>query len=150
MKVRKYTGKNKKIPEAWRYIVGIWCLAAVCFLAGCARTVEDGKKEKTEYEVCEEKNLPHELKALIKEKEKKAGTFTYKNSSYLYVIICYGTKPYSGYSIRVEECCHTEKALYIRTRLIGPKAGEPVVRIKTFPWIVLRCPRMEVLCIIDS
>ena len=82
------------------------------------------------------------------EKE-KPGTFTWKNSMYTYLVVCYGRQKYSGYSIRVEECTMRKESLYLRTQLIGPSAGEPVTETETFPWIVVRCDQTEAICIIE-
>lgn len=150
MKGKGHTKQGKKFsqPACAALILGL-CIMSLC-VSGCGRKLEKGEKVKTDYVICEEQHIPDELKKIIKEKEKKPGTFLYKNSTYLYVVICYGTKPCSGFSIQVEECCHTKETLYVRTRLVGPSPAEPSLETETRPRIVLRCPRMDVLCIIDS
>lgn len=131
----------------------IFCFffSALLLLAGCGRSINlEENKEKVEYVICKESNLPAHLKDLLEEKKKKSGTFTYSNSMYTYLVVCYGPQPYSGYSVRIEECCRTSEALYLRTQLIGPSSSEPVVETETFPFLVIRCKKENVLCIIDS
>lgn len=127
------------------------CLFVVIFSVGCGRIINPGaNKEKVEYVICKESNLPEQLQELMKEKKKKSCTFTFSNSMYTYLVVCYGSRPYSGYSVRIEECSRTPEALYLRTQLIGPSAREPVVETETFPCLVLRCEKVDILCIIDS
>ena len=40
--------------------------------------------------------------------------------------------------------------LYLETQLIGPAAGEEVVETLTYPFLVVRCGRTELLCRIES
>ena len=84
------------------------------------------------------------------ERKKKPGTFAYKNSKYTYLVVCYGEKSYSGYSVRVEQCWKDKEQLYLETQLIGPAAGEEVVETLTYPFLVVRCGRTELLCRIES
>ena len=131
--------------------MAVYCLFLVIFSVGCGRTIHFGPdKEKVEYVICKESNLPAQLQELLEEKKKKSCTFTFTNSMYTYLVVCYGSRPYSGYSVRIEECSKTPEALYLRTQLIGPSAREPVVETETFPFLVLRCEKVDVLCIIDS
>lgn len=128
-----------------------YCLFVVIFFVGCNRTINLGAdKEKVEYVICKESNLPSQMRELLEEKKKQPCTFTFSNSMYTYLAVCYGSRPYSGYSVKIEECSRTSGALYLRTQLIGPSAREPVVETETFPCLVLRCEKMDILCIIDS
>ncbi|MCD8019925.1 MAG: protease complex subunit PrcB family protein [Clostridiales bacterium] len=120
-------------------------------LCGCLTNLDsEADKEPVEYVICKDSNCPGQLQDLLEEKKKTAGTFIYKNSMYMYLVVCYGSKPYSGYSIRVEECSRSEDTLYLRTQLLGPELGEKVVETETFPCIVIRCEKMDVLCKMDS
>lgn len=132
-----------------------------CYLTGCTNAVnidslhfgKFGKREKgqaVKYEICAEKNVPERLKNILEERKKKPGTFAYKNSRYTYLVVCYGEKSYSGYSVRVEECWKDKEQLYLETQLIGPAAGEEVVEVLTYPFLVVRCERTELLCRIES
>lgn len=144
------SGTRQKVPVRW---VVLLCLcAAVCLSAtGCVKNLNlSGKKEPVEYVICKETSLPEQLKTLLKEKKKKPVTFTYRNSMYIYLVVCYGKKDFSGYSVRIEECWRSGETLFLRTQLMGPDAGEDSMETETYPYIVVRCPQMDVFCVIDS
>lgn len=135
----------------FRYFLVILVLIFSGSCCGCVKKLNiHGKRQKVEYTICKDSNLPEQLKVLLEKKKKKAETFTYRNSMYLYLVVCYGQKKYSGYSVKVEECSQSEDTLFLRTQLIGPSAGEPVMETLNYPYIVLRCRQMDVFCVIDS
>lgn len=107
-------------------------------------------RQEVHYEICAQKNMPERLQKLLEQKKKNPGTFAYKNARYTYLVVCYGEKPYSGYSIRVEQCWKDKEQLYLETQLIGPAAGEEVIETMTCPFLVVRCERTELLCRIES
>ena len=88
--------------------------------------------------------MPHRLQKIIEDRKNRPGTFAYKNSKYTYLVVCYGEKPYSGYSIRIEECWKDKEQLYLKTQLIGPSAGEEIIETRTCPFLVVRCERTEI------
>lgn len=144
------------------FVIALLSIFLVCiYLTGCINTLNInsfhfgrlGKKEQgqaVKYEICTEKNMPERLQKILEKRKKKPGTFAYKNSRYTYLVVCYGEKPYSGYSVRVEECWKDEEQLYLETQLIGPAAGEEVIETLTYPFLVVRCGRTELLCRIES
>ncbi len=153
----KITAKTKKKRTGKTGMMIMWFLAigllgGIFFLVCVERKELSNQKdrENVEYVICEDSHLPEQLKKLLKEKEKKPGTFTYRNSLYLYLVVCYGEKPYSGYSIKVEDCHRTKDVLYLRTQLLGPAKGESITKTPTCPRLVLRCRKIKALCIIDS
>ena len=134
-------------------IAVILCMTAVLCLAawGCVRTLNlNGQKKNVEYVICKDSNLPDQLKTLLEEKKKNPGTFTYRNSRYIYLVVCYGKRAYSGYSVKIEECWRSEETLFLRTQLMGPAAGEDIVETDTYPYIVVRCQQMYVFCLIED
>ncbi len=158
-----YRDVERKIHQIARKIAGIlflMCVVCIC-INGCTGALSiDGfhfgklggrkKGQEVKYEICAEKNIPERLQKILEERKKKPGTFAYKNSRYTYLVVCYGEKSYSGYSIRVEECWKDKEQLYLETQLIGPEAGEEVVETLTYPFLVIRCRRTELLCRIQS
>lgn len=125
-------------------------LMLLCFCGGCQKIEGEEKRQEIKYTVCPEGHLPKALQKTLENRKKTAGTFSYKNSMYTYLVVCYGPQKYSGYSIQVEECKKGEKTLYLRTQLIGPSAGDPVVETETYPWIVVRCEKTDAVCVIES
>ena len=144
MNLAKYSLDNTKV---------IYFFLAVLLIGGVFSFGKLGKKEQgqaVKYEICSGKNMPERLQKIIEERKKKPGTFAYKNSKYTYLVVCYGEKSYSGYSVRVEQCWKDKEQLYLETQLIGPAAGEEVVETLTYPFLVVRCGRTELLCRIES
>lgn len=134
-------------------LFAVICLfVAICLSAtGCVKNLNfNEKKEAVEYVICKDSSLPGQLQTLLEEKKQKPGTFTYRNSMYIYLVVCYGKKDFSGYSVRIEECWRSGETLFLRTQLMGPAAGEDSVETETYPYIVVRCPQMDVFCVIDS
>lgn len=158
--IKNKSTKNQKIISR---IVLLWLFVSCICTTGCASHFNHlnidgfhldklGKKEQgqqVKYEICTGKNIPGRLQKILEERKKKPGTFAYKNSKYTYLVVCYGEKPYSGYSVCVEECWKDKKQLYLETQLIGPAAGEEVVETLTYPFLVVRCGRTELLCRIE-
>ena len=91
-----------------------------------------------------------DCRRLLKREKRNREHLAYKNSKYTYLVVCYGEKSYSGYSVRVEQCWKDKEQLYLETQLIGPAAGEEVVETLTYPFLVVRCGRTELLCRIES
>ena len=148
-KSKKRTGRRK--------ILFLLTLAVIlpggilCFAGGEMKELGNQKtRENVDYVICKESHLPEQLKNLLKEKQKKPRTCTYRPSMAPYLVVCYGEKPYSGYSIKEEDCHRTKDVLYLRTQLMGPAKGEKITETRTYPHIVLRCRQTKVLCIIDS
>lgn len=96
-------------------------VALLGFLAGCAQGVVKPEKIKDlEYTVQKEGELPEELLAKIKEKQKEPFRMTYATDGYLYIAKGYGTQGTSGYSIRVTELYEAAEGIVVYTELIGP------------------------------
>lgn len=145
---KKYTG----LPD--RYFCLFVILSATLIVAemaaGCRRGLElDTPRQSLEYVICQQEQLPSELQKMIENRKKKACTFSFHDTKYTYLVVCYGPQEYTGYSIQVEECEKGDHVLYLRTQLIGPSAGEPAVRRENWPWMVVRCGKTEALCLIE-
>lgn len=139
----------------------IWIMISGIYITACtpifpqnnfhiSKLGNKNQGQEVSYEICEEKNMPHRLQKIIEDRKNRPGTFAYKNSKYTYLVVCYGEKPYSGYSIRIEECWKDKEQLYLKTQLIGPSAGEEIIETRTCPFLVVRCERTERLCRIES
>lgn len=119
-------------------------VALLGFLAGCAQGVVKPEKIKDlEYTVQKEGELPEELLAKIKEKQKDPFRMTYATDGYLYIAKGYGTQGTSGYSIRVTELYEAAEGVVIYTELIGPGKEEPVLQVETYPYIVVKLKDMS-------
>ena len=114
----------------------VLCLTA---LIGCA--AETGKPEKIkdlEYTVQKEGELPEELLSKIREKQKEPFRLTYVTDGYLYIAKGYGIQETSGYSIQITELYEAAEGVVFCTELIGPAKEEPVLKVETYPYIVVK------------
>ena len=138
-------------PVLYLLVLSLFLGAAVLAAGGCIRHLQmNGPKEKVEYDICKDSNLPAQLQTLLEEKKQEVCTFVYRNSMYIYLVVCYGRKEYSGCSVKIEECWKSEDTLFLRTQLMGPAAGEEVARTPTCPYLVVRCRQMDVFCVIEA
>ena len=109
------------------------------FFAGCGEKTEKPEKIKDlEYTVQEESQVPEELLAKMKEKQKEPFQMTYVTDGYLYIAKGYGTQNTSGYSIRVLELYEAAEGVVFSSELVGPAKDEPVLRVETYPYIVVK------------
>lgn len=109
------------------------------FLTGCAQGAEKPEKIKdVEYTVQKEGDLPEELLNKIREKQKEPFRMTYVTDGYLYIAKGYGTQETSGYSIRITDLYEAAEGVVLYTELIGPGKEEPVFKVETYPYIVVK------------
>lgn len=116
--------------------------------AGCGEKVNKPEKIKdVEYTVQEESQVPEELLAKMKEKQKEPFQMTYATDGYLYIAKGYGSQATSGYSIRVLELYEAAEGIVFFAELIGPGKEEPVLQVETYPYIVVKLqdPGLDVL-----
>lgn len=137
------------------YKKAVWMGTAAIFslsvLTGCQqKAIRKDRGQRVDYVLCQSGHMPGELEKMIEENKEEGGAFAYKNSMYTYLVVCYGMRESSGYSIRVEECRRTDGVLFLRTQLMGPEEGELAAKEKTFPYIVVRCKRTEDFCMIET
>ncbi|MBP3611487.1 MAG: protease complex subunit PrcB family protein [Lachnospiraceae bacterium] len=108
-------------------------------LSGCGEKVEKPEKIKDiEYTVQEESEVPEELLAKMKEKQKEPFQMTYETEGYVYIAKGYGTQSTSGYSIRVLELYESAEGIVFSSELLGPAKDEPVLQVETYPYIVIK------------
>lgn len=125
-------------------------LLAAVLLAGCGRRFPiHAERSEVSYEICSKEQLPGQLQTIIEKKKQKPSAFSFHDGGYTYLVVCYGEKEYGGYSVRVEECSRGSHILYMRTQLVGPAAGEKVIRKKSWPRLIVRCKKTGDLCLIE-
>ena len=111
--------------------------------AGCGEKVSKPEKIKdVEYTVQEESQVPEELLAKMKEKQKEPFQMTYETEGYMYIAKGFGTQPTSGYSIRVAELYEAAEGIVFLAELLGPAKDEPVLRVETYPMLVIKIPAL--------
>lgn len=116
-------------------------LSGMTFLSGCV--MQSSKPEKikdVEYTVQEESQVPEELLAKMKEKQKEPFQMTYVTDGYMYIAKGYGTQKTSGYSIRVTDLYEAAEGVAFSAELLGPAKDEPVLQVETYPYVVVKVP----------
>lgn len=125
----------------------IWILAVVWmtgFAAGCGVEKTDNRKlEDLSYTILEDKEVPQEFLAIIEERKEQIFKLTYTDEENLYIAVGYGVQQTGGYSISINECYHTQNAVYFDTTLIGPAKGEQVNEAKSYPYLVIKTKNLE-------
>lgn len=123
----------------------ILAAAAACLLlGGCSVTnMKSENKQGLDYTVVKEEDIPSEIKTLIEEKKKQEFQMTYESENYLYLIKGYGQQNTGGYSIQVEELSMSDKAITLKTNLIGPSKENSSVTEPSYPYIVIKIEYRE-------
>lgn len=125
----------------------IWILAVICMagsVAGCGVEKTDNRKlEDLSYAILEDKEVPQEFLAIIEERKEQIFKLTYLDEENLYIAVGYGVQQTGGYSISINECYHTQNAIYFDTTLIGPSKGEQVNEAKSYPYLVIKTKNLE-------
>lgn len=121
-------------------IVYLFVIIIICsFLCGCSvNKVQDETRENMDFTVIPRDEIPDELKSFIEEKKNEEFSMSYVIGESLYIVKGYGTVSTGGYSIRVDSLMQTTDEIFFHTTLIGPKASEPVNKMQTSPYIVVK------------
>ncbi len=108
-------------------------------LSGCGIKKDNGEKTKDlEYTVVERGGIPAELLSMIDKEKSKEFRLSANIGDYTYIVEGYGCQPTGGYSIRVDEVYETSESVFFHSTLMGPKAGEAVNKLATYPYIVVK------------
>lgn len=108
-------------------------------LSGCtSKKVEMDNRRNIEFTVVDKEQIPPELTSIITERRADEFSMTYSLEGYLYIAVGYGARETGGYSISVDELCETDTSIIIDTTLIGPKSDEPVNKMATYPYVVVK------------
>ena len=119
----------------------IFCffIAMVLLLSGCtSKRIDTENRQSLEFTVVDREQIPEELVSIINERKTEEFSMTYSLAGYLYIAVGYGAKDTGGYSISVDELSETDTSVIINTTLIGPKSGEPVNKMATYPFVVVK------------
>lgn len=112
----------------------------ICGLTvGCTgNKVKDSSRSDVEFTVVPRDDIPDELMKFIEEKKKEDFSMSYGIGESLYIVKGYGTVPTGGYSIVVDSVSETRDEIFFRSTLKGPEASEPVNKMQTYPYIVVK------------
>lgn len=117
---------------------------AMLVLTACSNgNKKEEKLRDIDFTVVPEKDIPEELMEIIDQSKEKVMRKTFSDKENLYIVVCYGAQPTTGYSITVKELYETKNVVNIRTWLIGPDKRENVSETITYPYIVLKIEYTE-------
>jgi len=130
-------------------------MRAVCFLflfflmifltVSCKKMREKEVPKAIKFEICEETELPNELKWMIDERKEKEFQLIYENSSYCYMAAGYGKQKREGYAVEIKDFYETEEKIVLDTILKSRNKQEKrnYEKKDVCPYIVIRCSRIE-------
>jgi hypothetical protein len=114
-------------------------ILSMVLLCGCSVQSDDNKKlNDLEFTVISQDEIPKELAAQIEEEKADEVKLTYSDNENLYIARGYGEQETGGYSISVDEVYETENAVFFKTSLIGPAAGEKTDNNASYPCVVIK------------
>lgn len=123
-----------------KLITSFTLLFFLLVFTSCGKETEE-EKEKLDFTICDEKQLPEELKELLEEKKQGVFKLTFSTKDYLYIVVGYGEQNRSNLDVVVEELSLGKNAIYVKTQLVGNEEEDK--EIITYPVIVLKCPYMD-------
>lgn len=106
--------------------------------AGCSGETKDAELTPIDFTVVSFEDIPKDFLTQIEEKEASDFRLTYTSDGWLYIARGYGAQNSGGYSIAVKEVSGADNAVYFDSELIGPKQGEAVNRLATYPYVVIK------------
>ena len=112
-------------------LVFIFAMLVMVFTGCSGKSAKNEDRTDMDFTVVPREDMPDEIKGIIEENQ--SGEFTMS-----YGMDGYGTMPTGGYSIRVDSLAETSDEIFFHTTLVGPQASEPVNKMKTCPYIVVK------------
>ena len=147
----KEENKPRSREKYVRLLLGmILLLGTGGLLSGCK--IEKSNQTKVrdlEYTILAEEDIPEELKEDIEERKSSDFKMTYETEDALYIVRGYGEQETGGYSICMRELYLSSNAVVFSTELIGPRKGENITKIPSFPFIVVKTEKREESTIFD-
>ena len=146
--------------RAKRRIVFLLSALLLCLgAAGCGRKDNQDKKE-IKYSICDETQIPDELRNIIEEKKANVFKLSYVNNDAMYIAIGYGAHNRQNLSVIVEDIYKTDNSIYVETNLYTKEeldeseqatgsdsigAGTPSM----YPYIVIKCDKYDLPVVFD-
>lgn len=134
--------KGKRGIERALVCFAVIMLSVNFFACGMEETATK-KLRDVEFTVIDQSEIPKELLSTMEEKKKEGFKLTYADEKNLYLAVGYGEQKTGGYSIAVDECYLTENAIYFGTTLTGPKKGEKINQVSSYPCIVVKMESID-------
>ncbi len=116
----------------------IGTVAVMVSVSGCDREAEDENLTSVDFTVVSFEDIPKDFLTQIEEKKNADFRLTYTADGWLYIARGYGAQNSGGYSIAIKEVSMSDNAVYFDSELLGPKQGEAVNKLATYPYVVVK------------
>lgn len=117
----------------------ILALLVTTVLTGCSGGEKKKENRKNiEFTVVPRVDIPQELLTTLENQKTEEFSMSFGTGDFLYIATGYGKMPTGGYSIIVDEVSETDKEVFFHTTLRGPAASEPVNKMESYPYIVVK------------
>ena len=121
----------------WFMMAAAGILVLVLGVSGCDSKTDE-ELTPVDFTVVSFDDIPKDFLAQIEEKKGMDFRLTYAADGWLYIARGYGEQSSGGYSIAVKEVSMSENAIYFDSELIGPRQGEAVNKLATYPYVVIK------------
>lgn len=129
--------------RVWFVVIILFCL----LYTGCTTEKKPEKVADIKYTIISDNDIPKELMELMNDKKEGEFRLTYASGKELYLVVGYGKKDTSGYSVSIKDFYQAKDSLYINTELLGPKEGENKVSEPSYPWIVVKTTYTDMMVV---
>lgn len=131
-------------------ILCITMTIAMLLTSACGKDLGYAKKVRDmDYTVVALEDLPEDLRKAVEEKKEQGCKLTYAKGNDLYIVMGYGKKEMSGYSIQVKNLYLTKNAIYFETELLGPEGDEVITQSASYPSIAIKTEFLDYSVIFD-
>ena len=129
---------KKRIISHFLLMIMILSTGVTVLSAGCSSDTKEAELTPIDFTVVSFEDIPKELAAEIESKKNDDFRITYTVNGWLYIARGYGMQNSGGYSIAVKEVSGADNAVYFDSELVGPRQGEAVNRLATYPYVVIK------------
>lgn len=137
-------GKVQGESKWYGGLVTVIAIGVMLTFTGCTQTVQSTQEKRNlEFTVMREADIPEELQTEMEKHKREGFRTTFRDTQYLYIAAGYGEQETSGYSVAVEELYQMGDNIYLKTKLIGPKKGENVNKVSSYPYLVIKLELRE-------
>lgn len=112
--------------------------AVAVSVSGCSKETSEEKLTPVDFTVVSFEDIPKDFLTQIEEKKNADFRLTYTADGWLYIARGYGAQNSGGCSIAVKEVSMSDNAVYFDSELLGPKQGEAVNKLATYPYVVIK------------
>ena len=139
VKAMRHISQRMHRIQLLRVLFFFLLLIILIHFSGCSvKKNEEKKTEPIEYTVMSFSDIPKEFLSEIEKHKEEEFRLCFTSQGFTYIAKGYGKQNTGGYSIRVKEVSFDGEKLFFDCELMGPKKGEAVNKLPSFPYIVVK------------